>query len=47
MDLVLRIYFEQIIWNFITKKRHFYFEEKDLNKISLEFFDRLDEQSSK
>jgi hypothetical protein len=37
--------FEQIIWNF-TKKRHFYFKEKDLNKISLNSFDRL-EQSSK
>lgn len=31
----LRIDFEQIIWNFITTKRHFYFKEKDLNKISL------------
>jgi hypothetical protein len=35
MDLVSRIDFEQITWNFITKKRHFYFKEKDLNKISL------------
>jgi hypothetical protein len=32
---VLRVdFFEQIIWNF-TKKRNFYFKEKDLNKISL------------
>jgi len=35
MDLVWRIDFEQITWNFITKKRNFYFKEKDLNKISL------------
>jgi hypothetical protein len=34
MDLVLRIDFEQITWNF-TKQIHIYFKEKDLNKISL------------
>jgi hypothetical protein len=46
MDLVLRIDFEQIIWNF-TKKRHFYFKEKDLNKISFNSLIDFLEQSSK
>lgn len=35
MDLVLRIDFEQIIWNFYYYEETYYFKEKDLNKISL------------